>query len=132
PARLAAVAGHGPAGRTAGLDPARPTAVAGRGLAVLAGGGPDPHAEVSDLLPHLQRLDWRFLLADPELARVGYVGRTDSGLLASLRLVSPVVEALAEPPGPGAREPAAPRHHPVRSSDPRRRPPAREAALGPP
>ena len=130
PARLAAVAGHGPAGRTAGVsvDRARPTAVAGRGLAVLAGGGPDPQAEVSDLLPHLQRLDWRFLLADPELARVGYVGRTDSGLLASLRLVSPVVEVLAEPPGPGAREPAAPRYDLVVASEPGGRELARAAA----
>lgn len=40
------------------------------------------------LLRASRRVDWRFLLPDPELGRVACMGVTDEGLLESLRLFS--------------------------------------------
>jgi hypothetical protein len=51
------------------------------------------------------RLDWRFLLADPELDRVGYVGRREGGTLAMLRLLCRSVDVLdAGDPGSGGSD----------------------------
>ena len=45
------------------------------------------------------RLDWRFLLAEPEPDRVAYAGRPDERLLASLRLLCPTVDVLGSTGG---------------------------------
>jgi hypothetical protein len=53
--------------------------------------------EADDTLPHaVARADWRFLLPDPDLGRVAYLGPHDDGLVCALRRVS-VGVALVEP-----------------------------------
>jgi len=48
--------------------------------------GPRGVADSDALLQASRRLDWRFLLPDPELGRVAYVGPARGALLESLRL----------------------------------------------
>jgi aminoglycoside phosphotransferase (APT) family kinase protein len=62
---------------------------------------PDPARAAEPAAP---RLDWRFLLADPELERVGVLGRRREGLLASLRALSSSVAALDSGPAAAATE----------------------------
>jgi hypothetical protein len=52
------------------------------------------------LLEAARRLDWRFLLPDPELGRVACVGRPDPALVAALRALAgslTVADAAGEP-----------------------------------
>jgi hypothetical protein len=46
------------------------------------------------VLNAIRRLDWRFLLPDPALGRVVYVGRGESDLLVALRIAGLDVTAL--------------------------------------
>jgi hypothetical protein len=55
----------------------------------------------ADLLQLSRRLDWRFLLREPGLGRVAYVGAAPSGLLDALRRFAAAVTVL-----PGANLPA--------------------------
>jgi hypothetical protein len=51
---------------------------------------------------YLRRLDWRFLLSNPELRRVGYLGRPDPTLMRALETYAESLSLVADPPGPGA------------------------------
>lgn len=48
-----------------------------------------------DVLNRIRRLDWRFLLPDPSLGRVVYLGAAESGLLAALQASGVPVTVLA-------------------------------------
>jgi hypothetical protein len=52
-----------------------------------------PQVTAGDAQEGVRRLDWRFLVANPGLDRVGYIGRRDT-CLAALRTVSRSVEIL--------------------------------------
>lgn len=57
--------------------------------------------DLSDRDARLQasrRLDWRFLLPDPTLRRVAYVGKAHGGLLASLQTFAGQVDRWETPP----------------------------------
>ncbi len=57
-----------------------------------------PHGGAADemLLHAVRRADWRFLLPDPAIGAVAYVGPHDEGLVRALERLSPAV-ALFEP-----------------------------------
>ncbi len=52
-----------------------------------------PRAEVLDTI---RRLDWRFLLPDPSLGRVVYLGAAEHDLLTALRAADPNVTTLTD------------------------------------
>src|SRR3990172_11658173 len=80
--------------RTMGLALVAPMPQAG-----LQGGAGGPVAAHADMrLQVSRRVDWRFLLPDPILGRVAYLGPTRGALLDSLRMFSAaltVIEAAA-------------------------------------
>ncbi|HYY32017.1 MAG TPA: hypothetical protein VE693_00315 [Gaiellaceae bacterium] len=59
------------------------------------------------LLQASRRLDWRFLLEQPELGRVACIAKHDPDLIESLRLFSEVLSASRETPESGAASLAA-------------------------
>jgi hypothetical protein len=61
-------------------------------------------ADVQRALSLSRRLDWRFLLPDPGLGRVGFIGPTTGTLLPALRTFSDSVEQVSG----GAAAPQAP------------------------
>ncbi len=54
------------------------------------------HLETVRLLHASRRLDWRFLLPDPSLDAVGYLGAPRSSLLDALRLFSTSIDELSD------------------------------------
>lgn len=56
------------------------------------------------LLQASRRVDWRFLLPDPELGRVGYVGPARKPLVEALRQFSASLTVLSRDQAPGSRE----------------------------
>jgi hypothetical protein len=63
------------------------------------------------LLQASRRVDWRFLLPDPNLGRVGYFGPPQGALVESLRLFSAAL-AIGEAAGAGAQYDLVVAHHP--------------------
>lgn len=57
--------------------------------------------DLPDQLAAVRRADWRFLLPDPTLGRVAYLGPHDPALSAALRAVTGAVDLL-DPPAPAA------------------------------
>ena len=63
---------------------------------------PDEPTSTQDrLLAAARRLDWRFLLPDPRLGRVLYVGDAAGPVPESLRMLSGSLTATSNPPGQG-------------------------------
>jgi hypothetical protein len=70
------------------------------------------------LLQASRRLDWRFLLADPTLGRVAYIGQARGSLLPALELFSTTVQVFAPATNAVMRRDADGRYDVVVANDP--------------